>query len=515
MGPDGLDATLKGQSGVDYEAKTVLELVTEFEHVARRNRDDAYRKATRNEQLFHGIAEEPLYRADGFYRPNNLNYFSNLILTAASRLQEDRPYVKGYPTHQSDRDVASMVDAYMGHLFRSNDIDCLSMDFATYCLLHGATYVRVTWDPESGSPLKSQVVDPVSGQPLVLPDGTPVEEDLGPSGEVVWDRFSIFDCASSGEDPTDSEWCYINKWVSEDEARQMFRDLGYGNEGINRLHLKKGRPDTVFSKGEELVEVKEVWVRPGGILKDGLFAKIIGNNVAQHMAFPYQHGRIPVIAWKYSPMSGVRWSSSPADAAAPIQIYVNDLQKMKVDLVYRTAAFTKLIALHGLAEGMAGENTVVEAKSNIEVTQGVNWAEPPKPPELLFGEQKEAIRQLYEVFGLNEMLSRRETAKAGTSAKAIAYLQKQDSQKHAAAMRRFEKFMEEAVRQSIDLFRQYAKVERQIQVIGEGSEVYIDQLRGADLEGVDIIIEPASGIERFRAQLRKNSRWGSPSLVPD
>lgn len=496
----GLDAPLKGQHSEEYsQAQTILDLLDDFEREAKIGRDDAFKRAVRNEKLYHNEESDP---SDHWAStiPRTLNYFSNLVLTLASRLQEDRPFVKAYPTHHADVNVARLADAYLGHMYRQNKLDSLLMECTLYCILHGATYVRVTWDPNKGPPLREQQQDPLTGRPLVLADGTPLYNNLGPAGDVALDRFSIFDCAYSGVDPESSEWCVLTKYVSRDEAKQILRDSGYSSEMVSNVTLQETAPDQVFSRGVKLIKVQEVWVRPGGVLKDGLFAKVVGHNVAEYMDFPYDHGRIPVVGWKYSPKSNVRWSTSPADAAAPIQIYINDLQKKKLELVYRTADFTKVLATKRVFDRIGSSNSAIEVSNVQEVNAGARWILPPPLPPMIFQEQGQAISQMHEVFGLNEMLSGRENAKAGTSAKAIAYLQKQDSQKHAACMRRHEVFIGTLSKMGIDLFRQYAVAERQIQVLGEGSEMYVKDLVGADLDGADVVIEPASGIERFRAQ---------------
>jgi len=112
---------------------------------------------------------------------------------------------------------------------------------------------------------------------------------------------------------------------------------------------------------------------------------------------------------------------------------------------------------------------------------------------------EELIRALYDVFGLNEILTGQENVRSGTSALQVQYLTELDSMKLAGSARSLGKALKRAWKQTLSLYQQFCTPERIETIMGPGSAYMVQAFRDAELGGVDVRLEPRSGIERFRS----------------
>jgi hypothetical protein len=135
-----------------------------------------------------------------------------------------------------------------------------------------------------------------------------------------------------------------------------------------------------------------------------------------------------------------------------------------------------------------------------EAAKVAHYLEPPPRSEVLVQTLDDSIQALYAIYGLNEILTGAENAKSGTSAKSIAYLNKLDSMKMSGASRSLGKMILRICRQTLKLYQQYVKAPRLMQIAGEGMPT-IEEFIGAELEGIDVILEPASGLSQLRGEV--------------
>ena len=129
----------------------------------------------------------------------------------------------------------------------------------------------------------------------------------------------------------------------------------------------------------------------------------------------------------------------------------------------------------------------------------------PRINPLLFEDRNRLEQRLYDVAGLNEMLTGAESAKSGTSAKQVAFISELDNMKHAGTARHVEKFLEQLWGLTLHLTRKYYVFPRLLRIVGPSNEVSAIYFSGADIDGVDVRLEPRSGVERYSATKGENA----------
>jgi hypothetical protein len=416
------------------------------------------------------------------------NLLRNLRLTWSSRILEDRPNVQFWPTGPgADQIKAKVAERVWEQLCQVNDFDDLCFKAAELVQPHSCVGIKTVWDPLWGPP---------------GPDGQP-------TGNVRFHLVSIFDYGTDGsEDIEDSKWVFFSRFVDEWDAKTLLDVAGIDEApSIDKYKDHWGTE----KQGAKLYEL---WVRPNHYLfPNGLYAVVLGNHVIEARDFPYMHGELPVAVWKCGARRNSPYGSTHVDDATPIQTLINECVSA-LGTQARMISSIKLIAHANIVNAWEHGHQKIPV-NDASMAQYARYMEPPDRVRVLVSTLDDQIEALFTVFGLNELLTGAENMKSGTAAKSIAYINKLDSMKMAGAARNLAKAILRVVKQSIKLVQQYVQDERLLQIAGSKDELPVHMFRGADIAGVDVIVQPASAVENLRASIAETANQNMQKMGPN
>jgi hypothetical protein len=485
------------------EEKSVLELIKECKKEYRDNGQGTLAQAQLSERWIRGeqytmvdssftIVDDDTWPEYAPKAPRNL--LRNLSLTWSSRVVEDRPWVQAYPSEPGvDQQKAQVASRVLEYVRQTHDFDDFCFRSAELVQPHTCVGWKVVWDPLAGPPSKGVPVVQ-NGVPVYGPDGEEVLEGVGePQGDVAWQIVSIFDYGTDGsEEIEDARYCWFTRMMSPYDARHLLETAGLEP----RVEVEEYR--TTWGDKRKGVEVCEFWHRPDFRFPKGLYAIVVGEKVVQAIPFPYEHGELPLCVWKCSSKRDSPFGTTHVDDAIPIQRSINEAVSA-LQQQARILAGIKLIAHPEIINAINNGHQMIPI-ADPEAAKFARYLEPPPRSEVLVQTLDDNIQALYAIYGLNEILTGAENAKSGTSAKSIAYLNKLDSMKMSGAARSLSKCILRLCRQTLKLYQQYVQAPRLMQIAGEGAPS-IEEFLGAELQGIDVVIEPSSALSQLRGEV--------------
>jgi len=507
----------------DEQPTTILELIQEFKDADARLEN--VRGRTRTNEAFvlgdqYKVWSEQNQTLETLRQPDDVpqvtrNYLRNLWNTWTARLLEDRPDVHAWPNEASGADIgaAEVANAYMAHQHSIQDLDDMSFDLIGQAQLSGMAAIKVVWDPTAG-PLSQGIeeLNPETGE--MEPDG-----QGEPTGEVAWEVSTVFDFYS---DPTaqrieDANWCIFKRYIDKSSARILLRGQNIDEEP-EITPIDNMEDDT--NDDIKAAELTEVWYRPSARIPEGLYAVTLSGHVIEASEFPYDHGMIPISIVKISEQRDMApGPKTHLDDAVIIQRQINELCAARARLI-REWGCVRLIASDAIIDSLEASNHAIKC-SDPEQSKAIRWLDPPAMPKMFDDELMQLENAIFAVFGLNEILTGAENVKSGTPARTIAYLTKLDSMKLSGSARSLGKCLRRAWTQTLSLAQQYVQEPRLLQIVGEDKMLQTATFVGADISGVDVRLEPASGIERYRAaqieELEQDAAngWVDPSVAQE
>lgn len=474
---------------VDHEGNdiSVLSLLDEMKKEFRPFQLQTLPRAELQERYIHGeqnielgLTNEVQEMGWGGDLPNvTRNHLRSLALTYASRIMEDRPIVKAWPADPQRVDMvqADAANAIIEYHRQRQDIDAMMERAAILAQAHGSVAFKVCWDKRRG--------------PLEWYNGKPQR-----MGDVLIEMKTVFDyIVDPVEHIQDAKWVAFRTYLDKEDARGRVAASG---GDINLVESKE--PEySVWSVRKEGVETWEIWHLPCKRFPNGLYAVVTGGVVTTADSYPYNHQELPLSVWKIQSRRDHPHGTTHVTDALPLQRSINEglsvAQKLKRDV----GDYVKLIVPASIAEDLSPSNQVF-AVSSAEQASVFNWVQPPiQAINHIYENVERDERALFQVFGLNEMLTGKETAKASHSGKAIAYMKQLDSQKLAHSARNLGECNRRMWRQLLELYKQFVHETRMQAIMGENGEVKQVAFNRTTLDGVDIVLDPHAGSEDFRA----------------
>jgi len=482
---DGKDVVLaKNENGTNLTAR---DLCNQLVETGKKSASDFLLKAERNELFVRGEQRQDIERVGRMMAdiPWNdtvplvtHNLLRNLVLTWCSRLLEERPSATAYPTSADMKDIeaAKAAQQLIEYFEFENNVDAKMWDIAKNACSHGVGGIKCYYDPEMD--------------------------------EVRWDLVTIFDYyIDNVENPDDAKWCVFRRYIDLHDAKELLKKVGVTqveatSYTVNDLEEREG------------VEVHELWYQPDSRIEKGAYVLFVDGNVVEHMDYPYvfQHledpdsgqtrSYLPVCLFKVGYIRGTCYGDTWMNDAVPIQRQINEIESVMTKL-RRDTGSVKLLAPGSVVDAWDDSNSMIKCDDPAKAAM-VKWLEPPKYSSLLFEDRDRLEQRLYDIAGLNEVLTGAEGAKSGTSAKQIAYISQLDNMKHAGTFRHIEKFLTQLWGLTLHLVRKYYVLPRIIRIVGPADEIASVYFTGADIDGVDIRLEPRAGLERYSATKSQN-----------
>lgn len=460
---------------------TARGLFLEAEEAWRAHADRRFGQALLNERFISGDQQWGLDTKRG---PSELvvewpawlprtqrNLMRNLHMTNVARVTKGDPSVKAWGGDGSAGDVGSaeIANALIYSIRNSNDHRKTISRAAWTCGAQGCGAFYVTWDAARGP-------KGVDGRPL---------------GDVCLEQLQIFDWMTDGsEDIGESEYVAVRRWMRKEEAHARLLATGEDLPEPTAHAVK-----TLWGDGMTRVEAWEYWHRPCEMLPRGLFVLFIAGHVVEVTDYPYEHGELPVHVWKWADLPDSPHGATPCDDAIPLQAQLNRLHSALALLTSKAARWTKVITSPNIAKAWNADTQVIgDPDAAAKATQIIG---PPPPPALLYTQIEEAERMLREVYGVNEAVVGSDASQT-KNARMLAYVTELDAQKLAPTVVARDHALLGVYRQCLALWRQFVSEQRTIKIIGEAGVPALLSFSGADLAGVDVYLEPASGSDNTK-----------------
>jgi len=486
MSDIGKDIELKTED--NGEPLTILGLLDNLREKGERSVDSFAVKAQRNELYVQGKqyldidtrsgAIDDLPPLAGNTPQIHHNLLRNLVLTWTQRLTSARPSATAFPATSEAEDMlaaetASKLIEYVENEFQ---VDEMIFDIVELACSHGIGGLKIFYDP--------------------------VAE------RVRWEACSIFDFYIDPTNRTeDARWVVFRSFIDEARAKVLYKKAGIDQAPatveytINELEAREG------------VEAFEIWYKPDSTIPKGLYAKVVGGSVVDHMEYPYMFNELdkekpeevpylPISMFHVNAVRGTCYGDTWMNDAVPLQRQINEIESVLTKL-RRDTGGVRLVAPGDVVDAWEDDNHMIRLNDPAKA-QMIRWIPPPQISALLFEDRDRLEKRLYDIAGLNEMLVGVESAKSGSSAKQIAYLAQLDSMKHAGTARSIEAFLLRTWQLTLNLMQRYYTYPRLVSIVGEDGSITTMDFTGADINGIDIRLEPRAGAERMHAQKAQN-----------
>lgn len=460
------------------EDNEVLSLKAELEKEAESYFSDNLLKANLNESWVEG--QQDNYLLNGAvaafwapsYKPTVYNYLSNIVKTFVSLITKDRPSVKAYPTTEMANKVgaADVANDLLDYIARQNNFDDILNRIVRLATMHSLAGAKVCYDPETD--------------------------------DIEIKVMSCFDfICEQQEEPTKSEWVITYDFIDKYKAKKILNKAGIYKEPVVESFQDSGIWGNQADKVKKGVRLCHIYYRPSDRYERGLYSVVCSGHVIDTREWPYwDNENMPI--WPFAFMKSGQRRNSPfgntfINDCIDIQGHINanqaSLQKLK-----EATARTYLLIPSTLrdAVGDLDESGMLFYDASIDKSQ-IGWTPTPSVPPILMTDIEQKLRQLYDIAGINEITTGAEQARSGDSAKKIGYVAGLDAQKHQDTAKSMQTMIKDIFTSALRFAQTYFDGDKVFNLSSE-SGVKIQSFSAADLQGVDVFLEPISGESKLR-----------------
>lgn len=417
------------------------------------------------------------------------NLMRNLHMTNVARATKGDPSIRAWGGDSSSGDVgaAEVSNGLIASIRNSKDHRKIISRAAWTSGAQGAVLFYTTWDPLRGP-------KGVDGRPL---------------GDVCLEQVQVFDWMSDGsEDLEDSEYLAVRRWMRKEDAHQRLLATGEDLPEPTPENIK-----TLWGDGMSRVEAWEYWHRPCEMIPNGLFILFIAGHVVDVKDYPYNHKELPGSVWKWADLPDSPHGATPCDDAVPLQSQLNRLHASLALLTAKAAKWMKVITSPAIAKAWSADTQVI-GEPDPQARKDTQIISAPPPPALLYTQIEEAERMLREVYGVNEAVVGSDASQT-KNARMLAYVTELDAQKLAPTVVARDHALLTVYRQALELWRQFVSEQRTVRVIGDNGIPALISFMGADLDGVDVYLEPASGQDQTKSAQALDAEQGAAAGLVD
>lgn len=408
----------------------------------------------------------------------NRNVLRNLHLTWISRVTAKDPSVKAWGGESSPNDVnaADVANKLIAAWRQQNDHRRMISRAAWTTGAQGCTAFWTYWDTTKG----------------------PIGQDGLPLGDITVEPLAVFDWGTDGsEEISDSDYCFVRRWLTEEVAKELLMKAGI----TDPPNLQPAR--SIWGENRNLCECYYLYNKRTQQIRDGHYSIHVGGHVVESGPFPYEHNELPLIVWKCTDKPDSPHGGTHVDDAVPLQQGLNRLHASLSKLTYRAADWVKVIGAPAIIAEWDADGQKVECNDPAAIG-ALRIVGPPPPPPLLLSQIEEHERMITVVFGINEAVVGADSGTKSSNAKHLLYISELDAQKLAPTIAARDHALMRVYRQMLMLCQQFVAVPRQVRLIGDAGLPSILMFQGADLKGVDVYLEPASGAEQLKTAVAAN-----------
>jgi len=499
-----LEKIIVSEFASDFDASSkILDLWHKLKEKAEREYRLVADKAIRNEQFFDGdqgytqqlmSAQNSAFGLTRSHPMTTTNYIRNVVNQYKARLTKDRPSVTAWPTHPDakSRAASAICRSIIEYTEAEIQFDKLLNEVVQHAALHGTAGFKIVFEPSEQ--------------------------------KILWQKLSIFDYLidPAQESYEAAKWVAFKAYLDEDEALTLLENAGVKDASVG---AETYRPYATGPARDGVV-VWELWHKPSPSVPEGLYCKIIDDNVIDVMPFPYivknletlkDEYILPIVLMKIDDKRNCPYGTTWVEDCIQPQIQVNEIQSTLLTIRRATQGVRLIVGSDEIAQEIMSSNSILVNPSNLP---NPTWTPAPQINPLLFSDQEKYRSEIYDLAGLNEQLMGVSSFRSGTAAKQLAYLNELDNLKHKGAAENMNSMIIRAWKLHLQLVQNYYTVEQTI-AISDASQPQIISFIGSDIQGINVKLEPRGGMERFsatkEAQIELDAQQGliDPARVLD
>lgn len=303
-------------------------------------------------------------------------------------------------------------------------------------------------------------------------------------------------------DPTplleDARWVVFEDWISEDEATAELQAAGFEGREAKAQEYENAAGDKLQG-----VRQLEVWHLPSREYPEGFFASIIEDEVVEAMPYPYvfevDGGReeylLPLVEMRVRKVRESAFGKTPLTDVVPLQRTLNEVNARLVKMLRVASKLARILpASVADAMGESGDEDadIIVPDNQLAAAEAIGFTKLPTIPKELFDQRTYYEQTMTTVMGLHAFTAGGDAkTRSGTAQETIIEL---DQTKNADARKSYEQMVYAMWRLILLLVGRYYTAERKARITN-GSAADVFAFSSADVQGVDIAIEPASEVD--------------------
>lgn len=406
----------------------------------------------------------------------SVNHFRNLLQSLLTLTTRDRPALT---VRARNSDAQSLIQARLGKSIvesqlRDKNAEKYLKTAVEHALVFAQGYVMLTWEPTLGEEIDADESGSIS-----------FEGDADIYNPTAWDVF--YDLGTL--DWARKEWCivrrYENKWNLITKYPQH-REQIMSSTAYNDDYADTNRPLILENEVyQDTDQIETFWFfhKRSEALPEGRFVKYVPGAVLLDEALPYRD--IPVYRVTAGELLLSPFGYTPAfDLQAPQEMVNQE---------------TSAVASNHKTFGI--QNVWTRTGDNIntqEIEGGLNHVQSNEPPQALnltqtppeiFQFMDSTVQAMEYISGINSVArGQPEQALRAASGAALALIDAKAVQQASGLLHSYHQLIETFGTGLLHLYRDFAKTERVISVIGKYNRTYVERFSGEDLSEVDRVV---------------------------
>jgi hypothetical protein len=294
----------------------------------------------------------------------------------------------------------------------------------------------------------------------------------------------------------DAKWVIFQHYYSEDEVADLWERNSLEGTPPRDIEYRTANGDVLRG-----ILGYEFWHLPTRAFPQGFYACIVDDQVVERMAYPYARNTdgkpeylLPLSLMRVRKIRESVYGATPMSDVVPLQRSMNEMVSRLMKLVRQTTN-VHLILPQEIPEFDAKQSVEIRFPAKMsDAAARIGYTQPPQVSPVLF-ELRDYFRgAMNEVAGLNDVTTG--TENRSLSGKAIENIIALDAQKNADASKGLEDMLLHAFRVTAALVQIFYTTERKERIMSAGAaEVFA--FDGADIQGVDIRLEPSSEVDQL------------------
>lgn len=409
---------------------------------------------------------------------------------------------------QSDIDAAKAADKFLNVLWNELEFSQKTRELFLYMLVQKRAWIKTWYDPEDGEDISPVPEDGEIFDDWVEKGAKPIYK--GGLKAKVCDPLTVF--ADPGAKTEDEIRWIIERYgkdVDEIEEEYDVKVAPEKNISLSKYNLSNEEKPNI----DNMALVYELWFKPCKKYPNGAMVTMCDGKIIYEN---YESGELPYQLFGYIPVPGsLLYDAIVTDLIDP-QKEINVLRSMVANHARKMGNSIWLNPVGSTVDDGDLTNEISQVIPYVP-TVGAKPERVPAPdiPSFYGQELAQNAIDIDDMGGAREISQGRLPAGLDT-ASGLSLMVEQENEKMSVASQNYEQGMKKVMKRLLMLTKEHLTEERQLKILGEGSEIEVFSFNGSDLTGYeDINIVQGSSLPELKVaqEERIMTMWGAGAIV--